>query len=85
MTTTMTEPDITCRELVELVTAYLDRAMERTERQRLESHLGGCRSCGHYLEQMRRTIDAVGHLPEESVSPSARDELLSVFRAWKQS
>jgi anti-sigma factor RsiW len=84
MTTTMTEPDITCRELVELVTAYLDGAMEPSERQRLEAHLGDCRSCRHYLDQMRRTIAAVGQLPEESVSPAARDDLLEVFRAWKQ-
>jgi predicted anti-sigma-YlaC factor YlaD len=76
--------EITCRELVELVTDYLEGAMEPLERQRLEEHLAGCRPCRHYLEQMRGTIKTVGRLPVESVTPEAQEELLRVFRAWKQ-
>ena len=84
MTTTMTEPEITCHQLVELVTEYLEEAMEPAEQAQLEQHLAGCRPCRHYLDQMRRTIQTVGHLPEESVTPAAQVELLKVFRAWKQ-
>jgi predicted anti-sigma-YlaC factor YlaD len=80
----MTDPEITCHQLVELVTEYLEGAMESSERERLELHLSGCRSCRHYLDQMRRTIVTVGQLPEESVTPAAQAELLKVFRAWKQ-
>lgn len=80
----MTEPEISCHELVELVTEYLEEAMAPSERARLEVHLNGCRSCRHYLDQMRKTIDVVGEIPEESVAPQAREELLEVFRAWKR-
>jgi predicted anti-sigma-YlaC factor YlaD len=80
----MTEPEITCHELVELVTEYLEEAMELAERARLERHLAGCRSCRHYLDQMRKTIDVVGEIPEETVTPEAREDLLEVFRAWKR-
>jgi predicted anti-sigma-YlaC factor YlaD len=76
--------EITCRELVELVTEYLEGAMEPSERARLDEHLSGCRSCRHYLKQMRGTIKTVGQLREESVTPEAQDALLDVFRAWKQ-
>ena len=77
-------PDqITCRELVELVTAYLEDALPADERARFERHLADCPHCRLYLEQMRQTIQATGKLTEESVSPKARDELLRAFRAWK--
>lgn len=74
---------MSCRELVELVTEYLEETMTPTERARLETHLAGCRPCRNYLEQMRGTIELVGQIPEESVTPEAQAELLKVFRAWK--
>jgi predicted anti-sigma-YlaC factor YlaD len=80
----MIEPEITCHELVELVTDYLEEAMAPAERARLELHLARCRPCRHYLDQMRKTIDAVGEIPEESVTPEAHEDLLEVFRAWKR-
>jgi hypothetical protein len=39
--------------------------------------------CVNYLEQMRETIQALGELPEESIQPRAREELLKAFRAWR--
>jgi predicted anti-sigma-YlaC factor YlaD len=75
---------MTCHELVELVTEYLEEAMPAPERARLELHLSACRPCRRYLDQMRKTIDVVGSIPEETVTPEAREELLSVFRAWKR-
>jgi predicted anti-sigma-YlaC factor YlaD len=80
----MIEPEITCHELVELVTDYLEEAMAPAERARLELHLARCRPCRHYLDLMRKTIDVVGEIPEESVTPEAREDLLEVFRAWKR-
>jgi predicted anti-sigma-YlaC factor YlaD len=85
MTTPMMPTEITCRELVELVTEYLDGAMERSERERLEAHLAACGPCRRYLDQMRRTIELAGQLTEEAVTPEAQEELLKVFRAWRQS
>ena len=75
---------MTCRELVELVTEYLEDTMAPAERTRLELHLSTCWPCRHYLDQMRKTIDVVGSIPEETVTPDAREDLLAVFRAWKR-
>jgi anti-sigma factor RsiW len=71
---------MTCAELVELVTAFLEGALDsETERQFVE-HLAICDGCEIYLEQMRRTIDEVGQLPPESLSDETRDRLLDAFR-----
>jgi len=80
----MTSQEITCHELVELVTDYLEGAMPAAERARLDLHLSDCPACLQYLDQMRHTIQTVGGLREEAVSPDAQTELLQVFRAWKR-
>jgi predicted anti-sigma-YlaC factor YlaD len=80
----MTANELTCQELVELVTDYLEMALPEAEMARFEAHLAGCRGCRHYLDQMRTTIRLVGRLREDDLSPMARDELLAVFRSWKQ-
>lgn len=76
-------PGLACRELVELVTAYLDGALDSRERARVEAHLSVCPHCTRYLEQFRQTIRATGRLREEDVAPEARDALLEAFRSWK--
>jgi len=78
------EPELSCRELVELVTDYLEGGLSRRERVRFESHLAGCEGCTAYIEQMRAGIAAAGTLTEEDLDPAARDALLAVFRDWRQ-
>jgi anti-sigma factor RsiW len=73
---------ITCRELVELVTDYLEGALSPGERERFERHLGGCDGCGHYLQQMRQAIAVIGRLHEDDIAPPARESLLAAFRDW---
>lgn len=76
--------ELTCQELVELVTDYLEGSMSATQRARFEEHLAKCTGCRNYLAQMRRTISSLGRLSEESLPPQARDDLLGVFRDWKK-
>jgi anti-sigma factor RsiW len=78
-------PDgLTCRELVELVTDYLEDALDAADRARFETHLRGCEGCGAYLGQMRTTIWAAGHLCERTATPTAMDALRETFRDWKR-
>jgi len=74
-----------CRELVELVTDYFEDRLAPADRARFEQHIGECGYCGTYLEQMRQTVRVLGRLPEESLSPEARDALLTAFRGWRRS
>ena len=77
-------PPLTCRELVELVTDYLEDALPEPDRARFDAHISGCDGCTTYLAQMRRTIALTGRLGEDDLSPAARDDLLSLFRDWKR-
>jgi anti-sigma factor RsiW len=75
---------VSCKELVELVTDYLEGTLPPGERRRFDEHLQLCDGCVNYVEQMRATIVATGTLREESVPPEARDALLTAFRDWKR-
>jgi anti-sigma factor RsiW len=76
--------DLTCRELVELVTEYLEGGLSPEDRDRFEQHLVLCDGCAWYLEQMRRTIELAGSLTEESIPTDAQERLLEIFRDWKR-
>jgi anti-sigma factor RsiW len=73
---------LSCQELVELVTAYLEGALPPGDRARFEEHIGGCDGCDRYVEQMRTTIRLTGKLTPEAVPPEAERALLSAFRSW---
>ncbi len=75
--------DMACKELVELVTEYLEGTLPEADRARLEHHLTLCDGCTNYLEQMRITIRLTGMLTEESIPSEGKAELLAVFRTWK--
>jgi anti-sigma factor RsiW len=75
---------LTCRELVELVTDYFEGALPADERSRFEEHVMSCPPCRTYLQQMRTTIELLGSIPEETVSPEAEPTLTAAFRDWKR-
>jgi anti-sigma factor RsiW len=78
-------PAIVCRDVVELVTSYLEGSLPGPDQARVEAHLGACPHCARYLEQFRLTIRATGKLREEDLEPEAKEALLSAFRNWKAS
>ncbi len=72
---------IVCRELVEVVTDYLEGALTAGERREVEAHLRDCRGCTAYLAQMRLAIRVLGDLPSEPSDPEVRRRLLQAFAA----
>jgi anti-sigma factor RsiW len=74
--------DLTCRELVELVTDYLEGGLSAHDRSRFEQHLALCEGCVAYMVQMRSTIRLAGTLREEHLQPRVREALLHAFRGW---
>jgi anti-sigma factor RsiW len=72
-------PDLTCRELVELVTDYLEDALPAAERERFEAHMADCEGCHAYVEQVRLTIELLGRTRELEERPEIR-ALLRAFR-----
>jgi predicted anti-sigma-YlaC factor YlaD len=77
-------PDVTCHEIVELVTDYLEGALSRQDRNAFERHLAGCDGCTNYIDQMRETIRLTGRLTEESLDPELRSELIAAFRDFRR-
>ena len=71
-----------CDEFVELVTAYLDGALDRPAEQRFVAHLAECDGCHTYLEQIRTTVAVLGQLYGQSLTPDSRNRLLAAFRDW---
>lgn len=74
---------LSCQELVELVTDYLEGALPRQEHGRFEGHLDECGNCRIYLNQLRETVRLVGRLRAESLTPEVERALLAAFRDWK--
>jgi anti-sigma factor RsiW len=75
---------MTCEELVELVTAYLEETLPAEDRQAFDEHLALCSGCDRYLAQFRTTIDLLGELPEESLASPGRERLLDAFAQWRR-
>jgi predicted anti-sigma-YlaC factor YlaD len=75
---------MSCRELVEVITDYLDGTMASEDRARFDAHLAECAYCVNYLDQMREPVASLGELPEEALSPELRGELLEAFRGWRR-
>ena len=75
---------LVCRELVELVTDYLEGTLSRRDRARFEAHIAACANCTQYVEQFRETIRLTGALRESDVSHEAAEALLAEFADWKR-
>jgi anti-sigma factor RsiW len=72
-----------CNELVELVTAYLDGALDPDTRGRVEEHLADCDGCANYVQQFRETVRTVGKIRNEQLDPAFRSRLLDAFKHYR--
>jgi hypothetical protein len=73
---------LTCKEVVELVTDYLENVLLPGQRKQLEEHVADCPECAIY--QVRLTVGMLHQLGQEPVFPQTKQELLEIFRKWKQ-
>jgi anti-sigma factor RsiW len=78
----MSSRALTCHEVVEIITDYLEDALTPDERRRVEEHLALCDGCTTYLEQMRETVRLTGMLTEEQIPEDQKQRLLEAFRTW---
>ena len=75
--------DLTCAELVEVISDYIEGALLPGERIRLQEHLTACPGCAAYLTQMRTTIALTGRLRVDELAPDAKADLMQAFRGWR--
>lgn len=74
---------LTCKELTEIVTDYLEGKLPFGKRLAFQMHVGMCRHCRAYLRQMKLAIRTSAALPVPPPPPEVREELLRRFRDWK--
>lgn len=74
--------ELTCAQLVELVTDYLEQRLSGEDTERVEEHLAFCDGCSTYLDQMRSLIAATGRLRETDLPPELEERLMDAFRGW---
>jgi predicted anti-sigma-YlaC factor YlaD len=72
-----------CDELVELVTDYLDGALDPETRARFDEHLLECEGCENYLQQFRETVRTVGRVRDDELDPKFRQRLLDAFKHFR--
>ena len=74
---------LVCQQAVELVSDYLDGALSRASRRRLEKHLADCPHCTEYLAQIRATIALSGRVRPDDLTPQMQREFIALFRNWQ--
>jgi predicted anti-sigma-YlaC factor YlaD len=75
---------LSCKEVVELVTAYLEHALLAETQAQMEAHLANCPGCKTYLLQIQQTIAMLRALSQEPAFPETKEGLLHLFAQWKQ-
>ena len=71
---------MSCSDFVELVTAFLDAALDAETERRVVDHLPACDGCERYLEQFLQAVDVLGDLPAETLPDKVRHALLTALR-----
>jgi anti-sigma factor RsiW len=75
---------LSCRELTELITSYMEGRLKFRQRLRIQMHLGMCRHCRRYLRQMKSTVRLLGALPDGALPKELESELMRRFADWKE-
>jgi predicted anti-sigma-YlaC factor YlaD len=70
----------TCRDMSELVTDYLERALSIRKRLDMWWHLARCEACRHYYDQMRRTIGLLRRLPPNPPKDTTEEHIVASAR-----
>ena len=76
--------ELSCNQVVELVTAYLEDALDTADRERVEEHLVFCDGCSTYLEQIRQTVAVTGRLEPADIPAPLQESLVAAFREWSR-
>ncbi len=74
---------LTCQEVVELVSDYLEDTLPTSQRARFEHHLQRCDPCVGYADQIRTTVALMRSSAPDTVDPSTTEHLIALYRTWQ--
>jgi anti-sigma factor RsiW len=80
-----TGEELTCRELVEVITAYLEGALPPLQHAQFAAHLRECPPCCTYVADFQTLIQQIGATRETPADTVDRVRLLELFRHWRES
>lgn len=75
--------DLVCRQVITLLTDYIDDALPPPTRERLEAHLAVCPHCTEYLAQLRATIRAAQLIDVDAIDEATKNDLVDLYRRWR--
>jgi anti-sigma factor RsiW len=73
---------LTCRELVELITDYVEGALDAARHASVVRHLSECDECLRHAAQPQQTGGVLASMPADKVSAADRAALVATYRAW---
>jgi anti-sigma factor RsiW len=76
---------LSCQDVVEVVTDYLDKALPPEEAALFEQHINSCEGCVFYVQQIKKTAEVLEEVREEHISPEAKHRLMRTFLDWRAS
>jgi predicted anti-sigma-YlaC factor YlaD len=75
--------DLRCDRVVEMVTDFLEGALDPAGERDLAEHLNGCSGCSNYVEQFRSTIDLLGRIADDEPDDTQASAVVAIFREWQ--
>lgn len=72
---------VTCREIADRATDYLEERLPIFTRAKIELHLASCSGCHDYVTQISLVKDTMALLSKQSPSPIKRLRLRELFVA----
>ncbi len=74
-------PEITCQEVVQWASAYLDEHVGDDRKRQIVLHLAICAGCETYVKQIATVRDTIGLLSKTVKQPSNSQQLRQAFVA----
>ena len=81
----MIQEPVRCVEMVEIITEWMENALDDDARAAVEEHLAICPDCIAYLDQLRTATALSAHLDPEPPPPDVRARLVAAFQASRPS
>jgi predicted anti-sigma-YlaC factor YlaD len=78
------EPEITCREVAEWTSAYLDEHLHEPTKVRMAMHLVTCAGCRAYVDQIASVQKILRSLPVQAVEPALLGRLWQAYKTQRK-
>lgn len=72
---------MSCRDIRNDLSAYLDDELSPERRERVSAHLESCADCRAELETLRRTVEMVSELPRANAPETLHDRVMGEIRS----